>query len=278
MIKSCSISCVVALASVVSFSSSSLLSQETLLPGFWQASLISPGGRLGFGIEFVETEAGWSCFLINGPERIKIPKVSFDGHNGVIDISHYDSKIAFSIAADGDLTGEWTKRRGPDQWSKLAFHATQRGEQHAPVNISLLEPFVGRWLVQFKSETDPSVAVFKIQDAQRILGTFMTTTGDYRFLDGTVEDTTLKLSCFDGAHAFLFQAVLNPDGIINGDFWSSDSWHDTWTAKRDKQASLPDAFAETSATDDANLGQLSFPDLDGTPTRLDDPKFAGQCV
>ncbi len=104
----------------------------------------------------------------------------------------------------------------------------------------------------------------------------MTTTGDYRFLDGTVEGKTLKLACFDGAHAFLFQAVLDPDGIMHGDFWSSDSWHDTWRAKRDEQASLPDAFAETSATDDANLGQLSFPDLDGTPTRLDDPKFAGQ--
>ena len=267
---------VVVFAVAIFFSNVFCHCQEPTLQGFWQASLASPGGPLGFGVEFVETESSWSCFLINGPERIKIPKVSFDGHTGVIDISHYDSKVGFSISADGSLTGEWTKRRGLDKWSKMAFQATRREKQNFNRETTTLDPFVGRWLVQFKTDTAPSVAVFKKQDSEKILGTFMTTTGDYRFLDGTVDKKTLKLSCFDGAHAFLFHASLNPDGTIAGDFWSSDSWHDTWTAKRDEKASLPNAFAETSATENANLGQLSFPDLDGKPTRLDDPKFAGK--
>jgi thiol-disulfide isomerase/thioredoxin len=265
-----------AAATTIFFLYALLPAQEPGLEGSWQASLASPGGPLGFGIEFLETDSGWSCFLINGPERIKIPKVSFDGQTGVIDIAHYDSRISFSISGSDGLGGEWTKRRGPDQWTKMNFQATRREPQISPADDSLLEPFIGRWRVQFKSESDPSVAVFKKQEADRVLGTFMTTTGDYRFLDGTVDGQILKLSCFDGAHAFLFHASRDPDGTLSGDFWSADSWHDTWTGKLDEKADLPDAFAATSAAQDANLGQLSFPDLDGKPTRLDDPKFAGK--
>lgn len=247
---------------------------QTPLVGKWNAELSSPGGALRFGIEFLRSDDAWSCFLINGPERIKIPKVEFDGKHGTVDISHFDSKIEFSVEEDAKtLVGEWTKRKGIDKWSKLNFRAKR------PIgktkNLGASKPFLGRWCVKFDSDSDDSVAVFKKFEEDRVLGTFMTTTGDYRFLDGVVEDGALKLSCFDGAHAFHFHARLNGKDEIEGDFWSSDSWHDTWRGSRDDDASLPDAFAETKATD-TGLGNLSFPDLSGVPKRLDATEFAGK--
>ncbi len=51
-----------------------------------------------------------------------------------------------------------------------------------------------------------------------------------------------QLRRFDGAHAFLFDAALGDDGRLHGDFWSRDSWHEKWEARRDPDAALPDAF------------------------------------
>lgn len=111
--------------------------------------------------------------------------------------------------------------------------------------------FAGRWAVRFASEETPAVGVFEVDETTgRATGTFLTATGDYRFLEGTAEGTTLRLSVFDGAHAFLFTASQTSEDRIEGHFWSGNWWHDTWTAERDDDAQLPDAFAETVATVD----------------------------
>mgnify|MGYP001802623757 CR=1 FL=1 len=96
-------------------------------------------------------------------------------------------------------------------------------------------------------------------------GTFMTTTGDYRYLAGRVDGPIMRLSTFDGAHAFLFKALMLEDGSIAGEFWSGDWYFDTWTAQRDDDAQLPDAFEQTTLEDPDGLGALAFPTLDGEP-------------
>ena len=57
----------------------------------------------------------------------------------------------------------------------------------------------------------------------RVTGTFLTETGDYRYLEGVVDGDSLKLSCFDGSHAFLFHAALDQDSF-RGRFWSGTHW------------------------------------------------------
>jgi thiol-disulfide isomerase/thioredoxin len=86
----------------------------------------------------------------------------------------------------------------------------------------------------------------------------------------------LELATFDGAHAFLFRAGLQPDGSLAGVFWSGSDWTERWTAVRDAEARLPDAFAQTTWTGAVGLGDLVFPDLEGAPRSLDDPAFAGR--
>jgi thiol-disulfide isomerase/thioredoxin len=108
----------------------------------------------------------------------------------------------------------------------------------------------------------------------------LTTLGDYRYLAGGFDETSQSwsLSCFDGAHAFLFRAKLESDASLRGDFWSSNNWHDTWTAQRDAQAQLPDAFGLTRSQAKIDLAQLVFPALDGSRVSLADPRFAGKAV
>lgn len=112
-------------------------------------------------------------------------------------------------------------------------------------------------------------------------GTFLTPTDDYRFLEGDYRDGLLRLSTFDGDHAFLFHAEARPDGTLEGDFWSRDSYHATWTAEPTGRAAeelLPGPWGLAALTNDERRFRFAFPDLDGRLVRSEDPRFAGKVV
>ncbi|MEL6535959.1 MAG: TlpA disulfide reductase family protein, partial [Bacteroidota bacterium] len=112
----------------------------------------------------------------------------------------------------------------------------------------------------------------------KVTGTFLTTTGDYRYLEGIVDGQQLKLSTFDGEHAFLFVGKVDEAGQLNGDFWSGEHWHETFTATRDEEFQLPDASSLTYLKEGYDGIEFSFPGLDGTPVSLDDPKYQNKIV
>lgn len=245
--------------------------------GLWDAEIDCPGGAIQFGLDLKKEADHWSGFLVNGPERIEVPDVEVDGNKLTLKIDHYDSTVEldFTSGASGDkAVGSWKKRRGPDKWLTMKCSA----QRHRVFDLAAPDKaFLGRFAVTFSGSDDPAVGIFKQADgSNRVLGTFLTTTGDYRFLDGYVKEGRLQLSCFDGAHAFLFYAETDGERTLKGDFWSSSSWHETWTAKLDPDAKLPDDFLQTKIAENVDWGALSFPDLDGNPTKLDNPKFAGK--
>ncbi len=250
--------------------------------GDWSAHLETPGGKLNFGISVEKTDNDdYVGFLVNGTERIKVPAVAFDGETLKLDIAHYDSKLALQIVDNRTLRGTWTKVRGKDNVPTLKCGAVRppappHSAQHAtPAADSAQTNFSGRWEVRFSSGGDLAVGVFSVDDNGKASGTFLTTTGDYRYLAGHAPtEDTLQLSCFDGAHAFLFRAKPVGTNSLSGDFWSGDHWHETWTAKRNANAALADSFRQTKVIAPSALNALTFPDLDGVPTRLGDPKFA----
>jgi len=246
--------------------------------GTWRGWLASPGGDLPFGLEIHRGPEGHRAFVRNDPERIEIPERRVEGRRVVLAFPHYDSRIEAELV-EGSLTGTWTKRRGADRYSKMAFFA-ERGAQDRFDDLGpgapAAERFAGRYRVRFESSEDPAVAIFRAPDEEHVRGTFLTTVGDYRYLAGAARGHTLHLSCFDGAHAFLFHARRAPDGSLRGDFWSSESWHETWSAVRDDDAELPDAFEQTTWTGAIPLDRVVFPDLEGKPRSLDDPAFRGK--
>jgi thiol-disulfide isomerase/thioredoxin len=111
---------------------------------------------------------------------------------------------------------------------------------------------------------------------EAVVGTFLTPTGDYRYLSGGVREKTLILCCFDGTHVYRFSSRLTDDGRLEGEFWSGASGPQTWTGKRDDNASLPDGFRLTQAQNEVDWGAIQFPDLAGRPRRLDDEAFSGR--
>ena len=79
----------------------------------------------------------------------------------------------------------------------------------------------------------------------KITGTFLTSTGDYRFLEGVFDGEKIRLSTFDGSHAYLVIADFNPQNkvprISNGVFYSGLNNKEFWNASFNPKAALPDA-------------------------------------
>jgi thiol-disulfide isomerase/thioredoxin len=263
-------------------SSGALQAPVGLKVGPWRASLASPGGALPFTIEIEDEKGALHAVLVNGTERIAVPSLTIAGDEVTFDITHYDASLRAKISADGtSLSGEWSKRAGPDRRAKLPFTATF-GDATRFASLgggaSRAGDVDGRWSVRFWSEKDPAVGIFHAAQDGSVEGTFLTTTGDYRYLAGSIDGDRLRLSCFDGAHAFLFDARLLEDGRLEGDFWSGDRWHDRWRATRDPKAVLPDTFSGVKAADDFGLALLHFPDLDGKLRSLAEFQFAGRAL
>lgn len=257
--------------------------------GPWRGVLLGPGGELPFELLTIETTP---LELRNGPERIRVTP-RHDGARVTLPLPPYDAALEYEVVPVGErehgLRGRWRKT-GPAGEVTMPFAArawrwqphprdAQR-MQRAPLFLLPGDPtdVAGRWRVQFAKDPHPAVALFApradehdqtIPDGE-VTGTFLTTTGDYRFLAGTARGGELRLACFDGAHAFLFAARLQPDGTLTGEFWSGTTWHEAWTARRDDKAALPDAFTLCRADPAVKLADLRYPDLFGREQRLGD--------
>ena len=122
----------------------------------------------------------------------------------------------------------------------IPFRASY-GRSEPLVNSFELNNFEGRWEVTFEGDEPPmnkAVGEFS-QIGNHITGTFLTPTGDYRYLEGYADGNRFYLSCFDGSHLFYFDAEINPDDVLEGNYYSGKHWHDTWKAFRNADASLP---------------------------------------
>ncbi|MGK0205767.1 MAG: thiol-disulfide isomerase/thioredoxin [Planctomycetota bacterium] len=249
--------------------------------GRHRMALITPGGDLPFGMSLEgDGKGNLEVFIINGDERIQVPEVT-DTKQLVLRFPHYDSELRLNLdQGNPRITGEWIKRRGKGKETRMRVESRRLGQRFdilKKAGDAVRWP-VGNYRVAFGKSKDPAVGQFAITtDATaNCRGTFLTTLGDYRFLAGNSNGQVMRLSCFDGAHAFLFHADRQKDDSLKGDFWSSDSWHEPWTATADAKAELPDGWNLTKWRKGADLGRGKYRDLEGKSRSLMEPPYAGK--
>ncbi len=252
-----------------------------LLPGRWRATATLPGGELPFFIDVHPDSITPEVFLVNGEERVRVREVHLSRDSVILKLPAFNTTLRARRSRPEVLEGELilVKRGGVRQ--VMPFQArhgvTHRFFAHAaPPAIEV----TGRWEVTFvDDEGNATQAVGEFhQQHRRLRGTFMTPTGDYRFLEGEVTDSSLYLSCFDGGHAFLFRAKLDSQGQLRGDFWSGTAWHEKWTARPNPEASLPDPYRLTYLKAGYDRFDFIFPNINGDSISLSDPQFRGKVV
>ncbi len=247
--------------------------------GHWRAALELPGGSAAFGLELGREGEGLRATLLNGQERVPVPIARYDTTTKSLELSFpaYGNAIAARFE-DGRLLGTLTlSKRDTDQ--NIPFSATHGNvstSQALPTNLDVS----GRWAVSFTEEDDsqyPAIGEFA-QRGSRLIGTFMTAKGDYRFLGGEMRGNGFVLSTFDGAHAFLFKAESLPDGTLIGEFWSGLKSYETFVASADENAALPDPNSLTFLNPGFDRLEFSLPNPGGEPVSLSDATFEGKVV
>ncbi|HEY0747406.1 MAG TPA: TlpA disulfide reductase family protein [Steroidobacteraceae bacterium] len=248
--------------------------------GTYRAVLQTPGGDLPFGLQLVREGSQVVGYLLNGEERLPLHEVKVSGSHLEIRMPGYENVLT------ADATGNQLKGE--------VFLVKLGGKnQHVPLNATLGERYrffanpaknsaevAGRWAVNFtddSGEAEVAVGEFK-QSRDVVSGTFLTPSGDHRYLAGQVRGDELYLSTFDGAHVFLYRAKIAPDGTLAGDFWSGLKSHEKWTAKRDSAAKLPDAYRITALRPGNNQFDFAFPDLAGKTVSSKDAQFRGKVL
>jgi peroxiredoxin len=251
-----------------------------LEPGYWQASITLPGGEIDTAVEISNNDGVFQASLVNGRERLRVGEVTFNDGELRLRFPAFNNEIRADLV-DGRLQGELTivGRYGATQ--VMPFVATP-GNEGVPASADAPQhDLSGRWQVAFHEPngTD-SLAVGEFaQRGSRLFGTFLNPNGDHRFLAGHVRGNTFKLSTFDGAHAFLFSGEIGPSGDIQGaSFWAGTSWHQNWSASRNENAQLPDAFSRTFLKPGFETFDFAFPDPDGVTVSLSDSKFDDKVV
>ena len=212
----------------------------------------------------------------NAKEVIPVNDIEYANDSVYIHLPVFESLITAKISEDGRMTGVYTKA---GTTNRVPFSAKPNTERF-PVATAAQANVSGSWEVVFSpdKQEDRSIAkgIFK-QDGQKVSGTFRTTTGDYRFLEGVVDGNELKLSTFDGAHAFLFTATVT-DSTMDGQFYSRNSWKEPFSGKRNDAFELPDGDSLTTLKEGYDKLAFSFPDASGKLISLDDEQFKNKVV
>jgi thiol-disulfide isomerase/thioredoxin len=243
--------------------------------GSYRVVLQLPGGELPFGLDLAREGTAWVGYLINGKERLKLSEVSVEGSRLGIKMPGYENVLTADKQGD-ELTGELVldKLGGKDQ--HIPVHARFRQSyRFFPPAVKPTANVAGRWSVKFTEEGGKSeMAVGEFSQTHDVVtGTFLTDTGDHRYLAGQVRDGELYLSTFDGAHAFLYKAKLTAAGGLDGDYWSGTAYHERFTAQRDAQAALPDAYSLTALQKGTRRFDFAFPDLTGHEVTSQEARF-----
>lgn len=239
-------------------------------------------GELPFNFEvtYIDNERFY-VEIINGTERIRCDSIVY-GRNRMsardtvnIYFPEYQSYLHVDVRA-GVMQGEWIVTTKDNY--RIPFYAhSGRGYRFTSLAEKPVRDLTGEWAALFGVEDtvqDKAIGEFR-QNGNHLEGTFRTETGDYRYLEGTVQGRKFWLSCFDGSHAFLFSGSIKGD-TLQGEFKSGTHFHTLWTAWKDPSFQLGNADALTTIKPGAADISFNLKTPEGKDLIFPSPAFDGK--
>jgi thiol-disulfide isomerase/thioredoxin len=247
--------------------------------GIWRGALqLNDSTELPFNFEVQYDLAIYTIDFLNAKEHIKTNEIIIKGDSVIIHMPVFDSEFRCKNMGDS-LKGVWINHARKNK-NIIPFTA-KYGESRR----FLLQPtkplqLVERYKVTFEPGTKDeyfSVGTFATESGMA-KGTFTTETGDYRYLEGYSAYGKFMVSCFDGAHAFLFTAKRSNDSLLNGNFYSGAHGHENFIAVQDDKFGLRNPDSLTYLKSGFTKVDFNFKNLEGKNVSLKDDKFKNKVV
>ena len=251
--------------------------------GLWRAYLVrKDGNHIVFNFEVKDSAGKKILYIRNAAERLLVDNITLAGDSVLIRMPFYESQLRAVLTPDGDLDGVWIVHTA-DAWRATPFKAMY-GQGYRFIvgggRAVHLADVSGRWAAVFRAPNGGD-STFRVgefhQEGSRVTGTFLDAGGDLRYLEGIVDGDSLRLSAFDGTHAYYFTAKADGDSLSGGQMFSGPAGYSVWGAVKDANAHLEDQFAMTHWNKDVPF-TFTFKDIDGNPVSLSDDRFKGKVV
>lgn len=237
--------------------------QNRISKSTWRAELRTEKTTIPFNFELFNVDGAIQAKFINGEEKLLVEDVRLSNDSIFIPGYIFESEIQAKILDSNHISGIY-KRFDTSEEYEIPFEAFADQAYRIRKNVKKATfDYTGKWEVTFVHEKDTTKAIGIFEQKHNfITGTFLTATGDYRFLKGEIDDDEMILSTFDGAHVFVFRATPTDDGKIKGKFFSGKHWEEDWTAVRSDEYELPNPEELTFMNDGFKNFEFSFPNIE----------------
>lgn len=197
----------------------------------------------------INEKGNWS--FINWTEHIEIDTITWQDSTFQMKLPLFNTTLSGRVVDNQTITGKWIDQTRVDLYEirftakKSNFPPLPKEEQFEKLVYSVL----------FSPDNPPAhddaVGLFYRADSL-LYGTFLTGSGDHRFLQGRyhVDRNRMTLSGFDGAHLFYYSANIIGDTLL-GEFYSGKHYSTNWRGVLNPQAHLqhPDSISKLTNTD-----------------------------
>jgi len=240
----------------------------------WRGSIQMQGAEMPF--QFIYKKSPEPFFIIkNGEEMVPFHLSETRNDSLIFSSATFNSCFVFKQTSDSAMDGYWLNAK-PHSPYRLPFHAEAAIPWRFSCERSTSYDLSGTYQALFHDAAggEPENVQLKlVQTKHLISGTFLSETGDYRYLEGVVKADSLFLSAMDGSHAYLFSAAITADQLA-GVFQAGLSHRQNWSAKQTNETPFLQKPSNL-----ISLGEhldFTFSDQTGSPIQLSSSRFAGK--
>ena len=255
--------------------------QTTIKQGKWLGIIKRIDGK-EIPFNFLSTQINGKQLLtiLNASERLLVTEIEAKDDSILIKLPFFASSLIVKQTTPTLLSGYYIKnyvtRKQIIPFTayftvKNRFPSTKKPKYDVSGTLDVL-------FMDSKNDSTKAIGNFT-QKNNRLTGSFLTPSGDYRYLEGIINGDSLQLSGFDGGYANLFTAIIKDNFTIEkADYYTGASSHEVWTAKRNNQAKLPDEYGHSHLKMGESKLDFKFKDTKGKWVSINDECFKNKVV
>ena len=250
--------------------------------GTWLGVIFRPDSiKIQFNFTTALLNGKQVIYIMNGEEKLLVDDIQTSIDSIVFTLPFFNASLKIAKKGTNLLDGFFVKTQN-DKSVLLPFAAYWGIKARFPNSSKSKYQVSGSWEVSFKGKNNSinkAVGSFVQKPNGVVTGSFLTPTGDFRFLEGVVSGDTLKLSGFDGGFSTYFEAkLLNDTTLVDGKFYSGSVASSQWIANKNDNAQLPDEYSYSHLRAGETSLNFKFKNTNGEYVSIQDEKYKNKVV
>jgi thiol-disulfide isomerase/thioredoxin len=241
--------------------------------GPWRFVLKTTHADIPFLVDFKYKNQKLTGILHNGKESIPLDEINYSKDSISIPLLSYEISLELTQQDKKAVVGNLIRHNKNPKVQTPVFGVYGPKERF---DVKLEKPAItlsGKWALVMedeKSQKSPGIGNFT-QLGNKLSGSILTPTGDYRYLEGYVSGSGFEAASFDGVYNYVLKGTLT-NGVMEAALLSNSKTK--ITGHLDPKAELPNAYKQTRIKE----LKFIFPDLKGQSVSLNHPKFKNKPV